>query len=39
MIGLAYLEEGLRLREHGVRLPILVLGGILGVADPALPRA
>ena len=25
-IGVAYLEEGLRLRQHGVRLPVLVLG-------------
>src|SRR5437867_12598822 len=24
-IGVAYLEEGLRLRQHGVRLPVLVL--------------
>ena len=27
-VGVAYLEEGLRLRQHGVRLPVLVLGGI-----------
>jgi alanine racemase len=29
-VGVAYLEEGLRLREHGVRLPVLVMGGIVG---------
>lgn len=29
-VGLAYLEEALRLREAGVRVPLLVLGGILG---------
>lgn len=28
MVGVAYLEEGLRLRRHGVRMPVLVLGGI-----------
>src|SRR5881396_3985364 len=33
-IGVAYLEEGLRLRQHGVRLPVLVLGGILGSQIP-----
>jgi alanine racemase len=33
-IGVAYLEEALRLREHGVRLPVLVLGGILGSQIP-----
>src|SRR3989442_14530959 len=33
-IGVAYLEEGLRLRQHGVRLPVLVLGGILGTQIP-----
>jgi alanine racemase len=27
-VGVAYLEEGLRLRRHGVRLPVLVLGGL-----------
>jgi alanine racemase len=29
-LGVAYLEEGILLREAGIRLPILVLGGILG---------
>ena len=38
-VGVAYLEEGLRLREHGVRLPVLVMGGIVGSQVPALPRA
>src|SRR2546422_2351386 len=33
-VGVAYLEEGLRLRQHGVRLPILVMGGILGEQIP-----
>lgn len=30
MIGVAYLEEGILLREAGITLPILVMGGILG---------
>jgi alanine racemase len=34
-LGVAYLEEGLRLREVGVRAPILVLGGIIGEQIPA----
>jgi len=34
-LGVAYLEEGLRLREHGVRMNILVLGGI---ASEQVPR-
>src|SRR2546425_1943603 len=33
-IGVAYLEEALRLRQHGVRVPLLVLGGILGSQIP-----
>jgi alanine racemase len=33
-VGVAYLEEGLRLRQHGVRVPVLVLGGILGEQIP-----
>jgi alanine racemase len=33
-IGVAFLEEGLLLREAGIKLPILVLGGILGVQVP-----
>jgi len=33
-LGLAYLEEGIRLRQAGVRAPILVLGGILGSQLP-----
>jgi alanine racemase len=34
MMGVAYLEEGLRLREEGVRAPVLVLGGIVGEQIP-----
>ncbi len=34
MVGVAYLEEGLRLREEGVRIPALVLGGIVGDQIP-----
>ena len=34
MIGVAYLEEGILLREAGVTTPILVLGGILGSQTP-----
>jgi alanine racemase len=33
-LGVAYLEEGLRLRQHGVKLPVLVLGGIVGSQIP-----
>ena len=33
-LGVAYLEEGLRLRQAGVRAPILVLGGIVGQQIP-----
>jgi alanine racemase len=33
-VGVAYLEEGLRLRQHGIRIPILVMGGILGEQIP-----
>jgi alanine racemase len=33
-LGVAYLEEGLRLRQEGVRTPILVLGGIVGNQIP-----
>jgi alanine racemase len=33
-LGVAYLEEGVRLRQHGVRLPVLVLGGIVGRQIP-----
>jgi alanine racemase len=34
MLGVAYLEEGILLREAGVTMPILVLGGILGSQAP-----
>ncbi len=33
-VGVAYLEEGLRLRQAGVRMPVLVLGGIVDVQIP-----
>ncbi len=33
-LGLAYLEEALRVREAGVATPILVMGGILGSQIP-----
>jgi alanine racemase len=33
-VGVAYLEEGLRLRHEGVRMPVLVLGGIIGSQIP-----
>jgi alanine racemase len=33
-VGVAYLEEGLRLREHGVTMPVLVMGGIVGSQVP-----
>lgn len=33
-LGVAYLEEGLRLRQAGVRSPVLVLGGIVGEQIP-----
>jgi alanine racemase len=33
-LGVAYLEEGMRLRRAGVAVPILVLGGILGSQIP-----
>lgn len=32
--GVAYLEEGILLREAGVRTPVLVLGGIIGNQVP-----
>ncbi|MEQ1565680.1 MAG: alanine racemase [Myxococcota bacterium] len=34
VIGLAFLEEGIRLRRFGITTPILVLGGILGDQIP-----
>ena len=33
-LGVAYLEEAIHLRRHGVRTPVLVLGGILGDQIP-----
>ena len=33
-VGVAYLEEGLRLRQRGVRMPVLVMGGIVGSQVP-----
>ena len=32
--GLAYLEEGVRVRQEGVQTPILILGGIVGRQIP-----
>jgi alanine racemase len=34
MVGVAYLEEALRLRQENLRMPILVLGGIVGEQIP-----
>jgi alanine racemase len=34
LVAVAYLEEALRLRQEGVRLPVLVLGGIVGSQIP-----
>jgi alanine racemase len=33
-VGVAYLEEGVRLRQGGVTLPVLVMGGIVGDQIP-----
>ncbi len=33
-LGVAYLEEGLRLRQEGVSIPVLVMGGIVGSQIP-----
>jgi alanine racemase len=33
-LGVAYLEEGLRLRQQGIRVPVLVMGGIVGSQLP-----
>src|SRR5687768_9745137 len=33
-VGVAYLEEGLRLRQEGVHMPVLVMGGIVGSQIP-----
>ena len=37
-IGVAVLEEGILLRQNGIRMPILVLGGILGNQVPGFLR-
>jgi alanine racemase len=37
-IGVAFLEEGLLLRESGIDSPILILGGILGTQVPEFIR-
>lgn len=34
VLGVAYLEEGILLREAGITTPILVLGGLLGSQTP-----
>ena len=33
-VAVAYLEEAIRLRDAGVRMPVLVLGGIVGAQIP-----
>ncbi len=33
-LGVAFLEEGILLREQGIKMPVLVLGGILGNQIP-----
>jgi alanine racemase len=33
-VAVAYLEEAVRLREAGVRMPVLVLGGLVGAQIP-----
>jgi alanine racemase len=33
-LAVAYLEEALRLRQQGIRMPVLVLGGIVGSQIP-----
>lgn len=33
-IGVAYLEEGLHLRRQGIRMPVLVMGGLVGWQVP-----
>jgi alanine racemase len=38
MVGVAYLEEGIKLRRAGLTLPILVMGGIVGSQIPAFLR-
>jgi alanine racemase len=38
-VGVAYLEEGLRLRQEGVRMPVLVMGGIVGSQIPRFVEA
>ncbi len=37
-LGVAFVEEGILLREHGIRMPILVLGGVLGNQVPLFLR-
>ena len=37
-VGVAYLEEGVRLRREGITTPILVLGGLVGEQIPLLAR-
>jgi alanine racemase len=33
-VGVAYLEEGVRLRQEGLKIPVLILGGIVGSQVP-----
>lgn len=37
-LGVATVEEGVELREAGIRLPILVMGGLMGAGSPASGR-
>lgn len=37
-LGVATVEEGVELRDAGMRLPILVMGGLMGVGSPASKR-
>jgi alanine racemase len=38
-LGVAYLEEGLRLRQEGLHIPVLVMGGIVGEQIPRFLQA
>lgn len=37
-LGVATVEEGVELREAGIRCPVLVMGGLMGVGSPASKR-
>lgn len=34
-LGVATVEEGLELRESGIKLPVIVMGGLMGMGSPA----